>query len=435
MSQPQQEHPLSPTLQPAEVLRRQRARLIRVVRIVFVILIATFTATVFYQVLDLWGVNARGVNSAKQWWLPMAVALGIVGVVVAIDMLTPMKKLSTIVGVLIGLVMGLLATLMLGGLLDLLLQGWIDPAAMDYLRPAIQNVKIVLGICLGYLGVVTVLQTKDDFRLLLPYIEFSKQIRGVRPILLDSSVLIDGRIVEIAHTNFIQSPLVIPNFVIGELQTLADSGDALKRAKGRRGLDMIGKLQRLGNLDVTIDETPATGVGVDQMLLDLAKTLGVPVMTTDSALARIAGIQRVPVLNLHELSTASRSTLLQGQTLTLEILRRGEQAGQGVGFLPDGVMVVVENGEGLIGTTVEVTVTGSLQTNAGRLVFARAAQATGSESDDRPGTPVDDAPVVPQPQTHDTGQGEEEASSEGAADRPRPHKPYRPAASPRNPRR
>lgn len=359
----------------SELEQSQRLFVIRMVRLIFAILIVTFTTIAFYQA---WSLSKE---ANRIFWAPVVIAALIVVVVVGIDKLTPVKRISSIVGVVVGLLFGLLAALVLGALADLLLASWTDRQAFEQYQPMIQSIKIIVGICLGYLGVVTVLQTQDDFRLVIPYIEFAKQIRGVRPILLDSSALIDGRIADIASTRFIQAPLVIPQFVVRELQTLADSADAMKRTKGRRGLDMISKLQRQATVDVSIDETPVAPNAVDQMLVDLARAMPAMILTTDVALARVAGIQGAVALNLNDLANAAKINLAPGEMLSVKVLREGEQAGQGVGYMPDGTMIVLEDGEPFLGKQVEAVVTSSLQTSAGRLIFARiGAEAPRRES-------------------------------------------------------
>lgn len=357
-------------LHPAEVAARQRRLIIRVVRIVFAILAVTFTTLAVVNAMQ------RGAQvSMTLWWIPLAASLAIVALVTGIDRLTPVKKISTVSAVAIGLLIGLLATLAMSGLIDLTLQSWMDQnEAQKQLKPIIDSVKIVLGISLSYLAVVTILQTQDDFRLVIPYVEFAKQMRGVRPVLVDTSALIDGRIADVAGTGFLQSPLIIPRFVVAELQLLADSGDSSKRNRGRRGLELITKLQRLGNVDVTIDDKVVPGKGVDTQLVELAREMNAMVLTGDVALARVASIHNVRVLNLNDLAIATRMSLVPGEPVTVRLIKQGEQATQAVGYLGDGTMVVAENGAGRIGDTVTMTVSSSLQTSAGRLVFARISE-------------------------------------------------------------
>jgi uncharacterized protein YacL len=265
-----------------------------------------------------------------------------------------------------GLVAGLVAAWAIGAVLDLVTETWdLTPS------PIIPALKVLFGVSLAYLGITTVLQTQDEFRLVIPYVEFSKRIRGPRPLLLDTSVLIDARIADIVQTGLIQQPIIIPAFVIEELQALADSQDRTKRVRGRRGLDLVARLQRMPAADISIESNPVTRRAVDQMLIELAEELPASIMTTDSALERVARIQQIPVINLHDLANALKPTALPGQTLTVELIRRGEHDGQAVGFLDDGTMIVVEDGEPLIGETAELMLTSSTQTAAGRLLFAR----------------------------------------------------------------
>ncbi|GJQ29021.1 MAG: hypothetical protein HBSAPP03_09050 [Phycisphaerae bacterium] len=383
-----------PDLSPADVADRQRTVFVRTVRAGYLILMATFTSLAVIQAAG----DQQLADVPWRLWLPVAVAVFLFGVSILVDLLTPTKKIATIMGVLVGVIAGMLATLAIGFVIDLLLQSWVpEGEALKALKPVVNNIKIMMGITLCFLGIVTVLQTKDDFRLVIPYVEFAKQLRGTRPILIDTSILIDGRLTDVAATGFIQAPLIIPRFVVQELHLLADQGDSMTRAKGRRGLDMIAKLQRSPKLDVTIDETPVPGKAVDQMLVELARTMPALIMTSDMGLARVAAIQNIGVLNLNDLANALKSALVPGESLTLKLIRPGEQPGQAVGFLPDGTMIVVEDGAPRIGQTTPLTVTSSLQTSAGRLIFARLAEppVPGQSATGLSGTPVNTQSGMP----------------------------------------
>jgi uncharacterized protein YacL len=224
----------------------------------------------------------------------------------------------------------------------------------------------------------------------IPYVEFAKQIRGMRPLLLDTSSLIDARVVDLARTGLIQSPVVIPRFVVAELQTLSDSGDNLKRARGRRGLEMTRKLQRDAGLDVTIDESIVPGKNVDQMLVELGREMQGMVVTADVALARVAEIHGVPVLNLNDVANALKPSLVPGEQVRVQLVKPGEQDGQAVGYLADGTMIVAEHASELIGADADLVVTSSLQTSAGRMIFAKPVGYTSAgpgdtvESTDEP---------------------------------------------------
>jgi len=369
------------SVNPVEAAERQRTVLLRLVRMGFLILFLAVT------LLSILGVRADSAPSeiarAISWPITLGTAIVFATIVLLIDYLTPNKKLTTLFSVFVGLLAAMLATIAIGFIIDLLVKTY-DIKAADTL---IFSIKVLLGIALAYLGITTVLQTQDDIRLVIPYVEFSRQIRGSRPLVIDTSALIDGRLADIAATNFLLASVVIPRFVLHELQTLADSGDALKRAKGRRGLDVAAKMQRSPKLDVLIDDTQPTAKSVDQAVVELARAMSALVVTLDSGLARIAELQSVGVLNINDLSNALRPTFVVGEMLTLKLVRRGEQAQQAVGYLPDGTMVVAENGLAAMGETVALTVTSMVQTSAGRLVFGRipARDADGS---------VDAAPAI-----------------------------------------
>ncbi len=357
---------LPPNVTPFDIDRRQRDVLIRVVRATFFVLF--LTVTLLYILSEGPGSAATTLN----WWVTLLVASGAAAVVLVIDVLTPRKKISTLFSIALGLLGAMLASLAIGFIIDLVIESWIaDDTAINAIKPLVNLVKVLLGVSLCYLSVVTVLQTQDDFRLVIPYVEFAKQIRGPRPLVLDTSALIDARIADVASTSFLQAPMIVPRVVISELQTLADSADSLKRAKGRRGLDVISRLQRLSTASLSVDDTVFPNTSTDQAIVELSRSISGMIVTTDLALARVAAIQGVLVLNLNDLGNALKPNALPGEELVVKLLRAGEQAGQAVGFLPDGTMIVAENAREAIGQTVPLEVVSSLQTSAGRLIFAR----------------------------------------------------------------
>ncbi len=357
MTQPKDNHPAPPTEQ---ALRNQ---IIWILRATFLVL----SVVVLALGIVTGSTNTPGLAIARYWWLALVITLLFFLVVVSVDLLTPRRKLSAISALLFGTFAGLLATLVLSFVIDVFTKTYEFDIA--FAQP-ILTIKVLLGLGLCYLGITTVLQTQDDFRLVIPYVEFAKQYRGSRPLLLDTSVLIDARIIEIARTGIFTAPIIIPRFVISELQTLADSQDQLKRAKGRRGLDTIDMLQHSSDLDTSIDDASPAGAGVDQRLVHHAAAIGATLVTTDAALAKVATINELPVLNLHELALAMRTAAAAGDRLSIRIARRGEQAGQGVGYLDDGTMIVVDNAEHAIGSTIEAIVSSAIQTANGRMIFA-----------------------------------------------------------------
>jgi uncharacterized protein YacL len=429
-------------LHPAEAAARQRRLLVRAVRVAFLVLMVTLTVLAVIRQLDL----KLAESERRLAYVPLLAGAVLLLIGLGIDLLTPRKKIQTITGSIIGILAGLLAAATLGFVVDLLLESWVEPAAFVQMKPVINSIKLLIGVALCYLGVATVLQTQDDFRLVIPYVEFAKQIRGPRPMLLDTSALIDARILDVGATNILQVPLVIPRFVIAELQQLADSADAMKRTKGRRGLDTISKLQRAPMLDVSVDESIVPGKAVDQMLVELARTMSGLVVTSDVALARIASIQGVPVINLNDLANALKPNVVPGESLSIKLVRPGEQPSQGVGYLADGTMIVVEDGGASIGETVTLTVTSSLQTSAGRLIFGRIGEKSGIFSP----PPRDPAPTPDSPAPSATTDTDPPADSEHTPDEaaPPPTDPSRPrtpfppkpprsirGGTPRNPRR
>jgi uncharacterized protein YacL len=201
-----------------------------------------------------------------------------------------------------------------------------------------------------------------------------------RTILLDTSVIIDGRVSDIARTGFLPGTLLIPRFVLNELQYIADSPDGLRRQRGRRGMEVLADLQKLPNILVRISDIDAEGVReVDDKLVVLARQLKCPILTNDYNLNRVAELQGVTILNINELANAVKSVVLPSEHLTLNIFQEGKEFGQGVGYMDDGTMVVVENGHDYIGAYKEVVVTKVLQTAAGRMVFARVEEDNGKK--------------------------------------------------------
>lgn len=195
---------------------------------------------------------------------------------------------------------------------------------------------------------------------------------SARPKVLDTSVIIDGRIYDICKTGFLEGRIIVPAFVLKELRHIADSSDAMKRSRGRRGLDILHSMQRELESRVVVEEKDYEEIDeVDLKLLRLAVDLGGILVTNDYNLNKVAAVQNMPVLNINDLANAVRSVLLPGEELPLAIVREGKEAGQGVGYLPDGTMVIVENARKHIGETLDIVVTSALQTSAGRLVFAK----------------------------------------------------------------
>ncbi len=324
----------------------------------------------------------------------MAVALALATLLVAVDITSPRKKLAVFSSVILGLMVGL-AIAYAGGFVVTLLVDRYLPADRTVTRTdvpewqqlqlhdgAIRYADLVLGVSCCYLAISFILQTQDDFRFVIPYVEFSKQIKGARPILLDTSVLIDGRITDIALTGILESQLIVPQFVLDELHRVADHPDKVRRSRGRLGLDALNKLQHIDAVDVALFDTPppepaAAGAppadDVDQRLIDLAKQLNARVLTNDFNLNKVAQFRGVSVVNLNALAAALKPVVRVGERMTVAIQKAGDLPGQGVGYLQDGTMVVVEQARGHLDNDVDVVVTNTRQTAAGRMIFGRLA--------------------------------------------------------------
>jgi len=223
----------------------------------------------------------------------------------------------------------------------------------------------------GYLGVAVAVRRCDDVLLGGANRRAAPLARGASVKLLDTSAIIDGRVADVAETKFLEGRVVIPRFVLKELQLIADSSDSLRRARGRRGLDVLARLQNGDDVEVGIEDEDVEDVKeVDAKLVLLAKRRGARVMTTDFNLNRVAQLEGVSVLNLNDLANALRPVVLPGESLTVQIMKKGKELEQGVGYLADGTMVVVQGAANRIGQDLEVVTTSVLQTTAGRMIFA-----------------------------------------------------------------
>lgn len=300
-------------------------------------------------------------------WLPYAILLGVIGLamlVILVDICVRRKQIATVTSVYFGLLIGVLLTYVLSIATTPLMSG------TQYEYP----IQLVIGMLLCYTCVSVLLQTKDDFRFLIPYVEFVREVKGFKPLVLDTSVAIDGRIEDLVATGVFDNQLIVPRFALNELQGIADSSDKLRRARGRRGLDVLNRLRSDDKVDLQIfdRELPEWAQHpVDLKLVLLAKHLEGKIVTGDYNLNKVAKLHNVPVINLNEVANSLRPAYLPGEAFRLKIIKPGEGVEQGVGYLDDGTMVVVEGAREAINQEVPVVVTSTLQTNAGRMIFAR----------------------------------------------------------------
>ncbi|WP_048601089.1 PIN/TRAM domain-containing protein [Rubeoparvulum massiliense] len=269
--------------------------------------------------------------------------------------------LTDLVFGMVGLIMGLVITMLLP--LDKI------PLVGNYF-------DILFAIVLGYLGFQVGFRKKEEIISLFSLGKKSKHEKNVQQDyhhkILDTSVIIDGRIADICQTGFLEGVLVIPHFVLEELQHIADSSDVLKRNRGRRGLDILNKIQKELPIEVIIYEGDFEEIAeVDSKLVKLAKVLGGKVVTNDFNLNKVCELQGVPVLNINDLANAVKPVVLPGEELNVQVIKDGKEDGQGVAYLDDGTMIVVEDGRNNIGKHIDVIVTSVLQTSAGRMIFAK----------------------------------------------------------------
>ena len=314
-------------------------------------------------------INSSTFPKQPDWlaWAVMGGLLSLAGGVVAIDLGVRRKRLDVISSVYFGLIVGMFLAYIAQLVIKPLIPAGISEVNQGW-------VQLVLGLVLCYICISLLLQTKDDFRFVIPYVEFAREIKGSRHCILDTSVIIDGRIADVIDTQIIDGQLVIPNFVINELQGIADSSDRLRRSRGRRGLDILNRLRSNETIDVQIFEQDLpefAGQPVDLKLVALARHLSGKLITNDYNLNKVAQLQDVVVINLNDLANAMKPSFMPGEQINVRIVKAGEEHGQGIGYLDDGTMVVIENGREHVGQQVNIAVTSVIQKSAGRMVFGR----------------------------------------------------------------
>jgi uncharacterized protein YacL len=337
-------------------------------------------------------------GNSLSWWAVVISGMGLVIFFLLLDVLTPKRKLTALAGVFFGLLVGMLISAVLAQAVDMI--------GETYRLPLVEEAKVaikwMMGICICYFTVSIVMRTKDDFRFVIPYVTFAKQTKGSRPLVLDTSAIVDGRIADLCESRLFDAPVVVPRFVLNELQLIADSGDKLKRNRGRRGLDVLKKMQASTAIDVEIDESTAAEIeearGVDQKLLLFTKVRNGRLATTDYNLTKVAQVRSVDVVNINDLANSLKVVALPGETMRVRIVKPGEEADQGIGYLDDGTMVVVEGARNRIGKDVTLSVTSSLQTSAGKMIFGRFESLSGPEGQENSRRPPFRRPASPSTQ-------------------------------------
>ncbi len=322
------------------------------IRAVFVILCAAAGWLVCYSI--------------EEWdaYRALAVTIGLlIGIlVILVDVLLKGFSLRGLSAITFGICIGSLIAYMIGAS-PLFASG--DPGI-------IHLVRLALFVISTYLCTVIALRGKDEFNLVIPYVRFVSHDVDVPLVVVDTSALIDGRISRVCESGFLTSALVIPKFVLQELQAVADSTDPHKQARGRRGLEVLNELRRIKFIDIRIVESEVSKrQDVDAKLVFLAQSMKAKLLTTDYNLAKMAEFHGVAWLNLSQLSKALRPEVMVGETLELELVRVGKEEGQGVGYLPDGSMVVVNQSRAFLGKKVEAEIASVLPSAGGKMIFAR----------------------------------------------------------------
>lgn len=322
-----------------------------VIRILFIALCAVASWLVCYTVEE-WD-HRRG----------LAVSIGLmIGVlVVLVDLMLKGFSLRGLTALTFGLGVGAIVAWLISTS-PLLKEG--DPQTI-YL------VQLALFLICTYLGTVIALRGKDDFNLVIPYVRFVPHEVDVPLVVVDPSALIDGRIARICQTQFLGAALIIPSFVLSELQAIADSPDPVKQARGRRGLQVLNELRAIKHIDIRIHQSEvARRQDIEAKLVFLAQSMRAKLLTTDTNLATMAKFQGVPWLNLHALENALRPELVIGESIALELVKPGKEEGQALGYLADGTMVVVNNGRAFVGKRVAAEIIGVLPSAGGKMIFA-----------------------------------------------------------------
>jgi uncharacterized protein YacL len=292
-----------------------------------------------------------------------AIGAGVAFLIILVEAGLGRLSLRGLSAAVFGLILALIISKFLTGAIDLIPE--LDPTVSS-------SIKLVLVLILGYFGMVFAMRGRDEFNLIIPYVKFERQDQNDEILILDTSVIIDGRILDICQTKFLEGRLVIPRFVLKELQQVADSQDELKRNRGRRGLDILNKLKKMQNVGVRIHEEDFMDtLSVDEKLIRLAKVLSGKVLTNDFNLNKVAQLQGVTILNVNELAQALRPVMLPGERLDVRLVKEGKEHDQAIGYLDDGTMIVVDHAKKFLGQSLSVEVTSVIQTAAGRMIFAK----------------------------------------------------------------
>ena len=340
-------------------------------RYVITLVVMTIAVVLLYSLykVNLWGMQNY---IADYVVILLGIFIGIIYYILFSDVAADaiMKQLGIAEGKLVKMDMKELASGVAGVVVGLIIANLIGMSLNGY-GVVGTGITVILNVVLGFLGFRVATRKRDEMDLPMFKSNQSKNYSG-RPKILDTSVIIDGRILDLLQTGFIEGKIIIPTFVLDELRYIADSSDSLKRTKGRRGLDILNEIQKQLSVPVVIKEfNTKEKIEVDSKLLKMAEKLDAFVVTNDYNLNKVAEVQGVKVLNINELANAVKLMLVPGEEMTVTVIKAGKENGQGIAYLNDGTMIVVEGGSGKIGETLKVVVTSVLQTAAGRMIFTK----------------------------------------------------------------
>lgn len=332
-----------------------------------IIRIVRFTFVIICVLIGL--ALALGSRESIQPWMGAVCGLVFGGILVMVDMLLKNITIRSFSAGTIGLLIGVLCAWLITQIPGIPPMEGKDAEQGDEIKRVLNT---MLYASLGYIGVVIALRSnRQEFSLIIPYVRFRNDGVMRQPLLIDTNIIIDGRLPALCQTGFVDGALLIPRFVLDELHLLADSADNLKRDRGRRGLDCLESLKRLSNVEVTIhDDYQSQEKLIDAKLVQLAKLLDARLLTNDGNLGRVAQLQGVGVLNLNQLAQSMRPILAIGDEVDITLVKEGRDDHQAVGYTPDGAMIVVNHARDRIGSTTGIIVSSMLQTSAGRLIFA-----------------------------------------------------------------
>lgn len=316
------------------------------------ILFIAISAVVGYLTLPIGGSNLLG----------GAIALAGAALIILAESIMRQVSVKGLSSAVFGLILGLIMAKLLADAFLLM------PVSQDIMP----TLRVIFTLIFCYLGMVLGLRGKDEFNIIIPYVRLRRQDQTEELVVLDTSAIIDGRIQDIIKTRFLEGKIVIPKFVLKELQQIADSTDPIKRQRGRRGLEILHAIQKELPQDITLHEEEFPEIPeVDAKLVKLAKLIGAKILTVDFNLNRVATLQNIKVLNINELANALKPVVFPGEAMQVKLIKEGKEYNQAVGYLEDGTMVVVEDARKLLGQEIKVVVTSVLQTQAGRMIFTK----------------------------------------------------------------